>query len=91
MTRKASNKVAFYSKKITFHIKRMPGENIELDFAGKQLFLHDSRDSERITKVTVFIATLSYSDYFYAEAMVECDIRNWIRVNNNAIEYFGGN
>ena len=62
----------------------------KLDFAGKQLFLHDSRDSERITKVTVFIATLSYSDYFYAEAMVECDIRNWIRVNNNAIEYFGG-
>ena len=22
--------------------------------------------------------------------MVECDIRNWIRVNNNALDYFGG-
>ena len=77
-------------KKITFHIKRSPGENIELDFAGKQLYLHNPNDPLKVTKVTIFIATLSYSDYFYAEAMAECDIRNWIRVNNNAIEYFGG-
>ena len=49
-------------KKITFHIKRTPGENIELDFAGKQLYLHDPNNPERVTKVTIFIATLSYSD-----------------------------
>jgi transposase len=45
---------------------------------------------DETTKVTIFIVALTYSDYFYAEGMTECDIRNWIRVNNNALTYFGG-
>ena len=78
------------SKQLTFHIQRYPGINLELDFAGKQLYLHDRRNPEATIKVTVFIAALTYSDYFYAEGMTECDIKNWIRVNNNALAYFGG-
>lgn len=78
------------SKQLTFHIQRYPGVNLELDFAGKQLYLHDRQKPEELTKVTIFIAALTYSDYFYAEGMTECDIRNWIRVNNNALSYFGG-
>ena len=62
----------------------------ELDYAGKQLYLHNRRNPEETTKVTIFIAALTYSDYFYAEGMTECDIKNWIRVNNNALAYFGG-
>ena len=73
------------SKQLTFHIQRYPGVNLELDYAGKQLYLHNRRNPEETTKVTVFIAALTYSDYFYAEGMTECDIRNWIRVNNNAL------
>ena len=61
-----------------------------MDFAGKTLALHDPRDPERLTKVTIFVATLSFSDYFYIEGMTSCDISNWIRVNNNALAYFGG-
>lgn len=78
------------SKKITFHIQRYPGINLELDFAGKTLLIHDRLNPELVTKVTIFVAALSYSDYFYCEGMTECDIRNWIRVNNNALSYFGG-
>ena len=78
------------SKQLTFHIQRYPGVNLELDYAGKQLYLHNRRNPEETTKVTIFIAALTYSDYFYAEGMTECDIRNWIRVNNNALAYFGG-
>lgn len=78
------------SKQLTFHIQRYPGVNLELDYAGKQLYLHNRRNPEEITKVTIFVAALTYSDYFYAEGMTECDIRNWIRVNNNALSYFGG-
>ena len=78
------------SKQITFHIQRYPGVNLELDYAGKQLLLHDRHNPALTTKVTIFIAALTYSDYFYAEGMIRCDIRNWIRVNNNALEYFGG-
>ena len=78
------------NKKITFHFPRHPGVNLELDYAGKTLSLHDSKDKDNTTTVTIFVATLSYSDYFYVEGMTCCDISNWIRVNNNAIAYFGG-
>ena len=78
------------SKQLTFHIQRYPGVNLELDYAGKQLVIHNPRNPQETTKVTIFIAALTYSDYFYAEGMTSCDIRNWIRVNNNALDYFGG-
>ena len=77
-------------KQLTFHIQRYPGVNLKLDYAGKQLSLHDQKDPQAVTRVTIFIAALTYSDYFYAEGMVDCDIKNWIRVNNNALAYFGG-
>lgn len=78
------------SKQLTFHIQRYPDVNLELDYAGKQLYLHNRRNPEEATKVIIFIAALTYSDYFYAEGMAECDIKNCIRVNNNALAYFGG-
>ena len=78
------------SQKITFHIQRYPGINMELDYAGKVLWLRNRSNPAATTKVTIFIAALSYSDYFYAEGLTLCDIRNWIRVNNNAAAFFGG-
>ena len=78
------------NKNVTFHIQRYPGVNTELDFAGKALWLHSIRDPEELTKVTIFVAALSFSDLFYIEGMTCCDIGNWIRVNNNALKYFGG-
>ena len=64
--------------------------DLELDFAGKKLSIRDRRNPEQMTPVTIFVATLSFSDYFYIEGMTCCDISNWIRVNNNALSYFGG-
>ena len=78
------------SRNVTFHIQRYPGINLELDYAGKPLWLSDRNNPERRTKVTIFVAALSYSDYFYVEGMTCCDITNWLRVNNNALTYFGG-
>ena len=78
------------SRNVTFHIQRYPGVNLELDYAGKTLVIHNRRNLEETMKVTIFVATLSYSDYFYIEGMTCCDISNWIRVNNNALSFFGG-
>ena len=78
------------STKVTFHIQRYPGINTELDFAGKTLLLHDRHNPEMTTKVTIFVAALSFSDLFYVEGLTCCDISNWIRANNNAFSYFGG-
>ena len=72
------------AKSFTFHLQRQPGINIELDFAGKQLHIRDVKNPEVSTPVTVFVTILSYSGYFYAEGIIRCDIKNWIRVNNNA-------
>ena len=44
------------NKNVTFHIQRYPGVNTELDFAGKTLWLHESRDPEAMAKVTIFVA-----------------------------------
>ena len=76
--------------KMTIHIQRVPGVNLELDYAGKTLRIQDRNNPDKFTVVTIFVATLSYSDYFYVEGMTRCDISNWIRVNNNALAYFGG-
>ena len=78
------------STKVTFHIQRFPGVNLELDFAGKTLNLYDRHDPELTTPVTIFVAALSFSDYFYIEGMTCCDVSSWIRVNNNSLSYFGG-
>lgn len=78
------------SKKITFHIQRYPGINMELDFAGKKLVIHSRSNPLDTVDVTIFISALTYSDYFYIEGMTRCDIQNWIRVNNNALKFFGG-
>lgn len=78
------------NKNVTFHIQRYPGVNTELDYAGKTLWIRNRNDPEELSKVTIFVATLSFSDLFYIEGMTCCDIGNWIRVNNNALNYFGG-
>ena len=70
--------------------QRFPGVNLEVDFAGKMLHIQDRHHPVQTTPVTIFVAALSYSDYFYIEGMTSCDISNWIRVNNNALAYFGG-
>ena len=78
------------STKVTFHIQRFPGVNLEVDFAGKMLHIQDRHHPGQTTPVTIFVAALSYSDYFYIEGITCCNISNWIRVNNNALAYFGG-
>ena len=49
------------SKQLTFHIQRYPGMNLELDFAGKTLSIHNRHNPEETTKVTIFVSALTYS------------------------------
>ena len=70
------------STKVTFHIQRFPGINMELDFAGKTLKLHDRRNPELTAPVTIFVAALSFSDYFWCfsisiQIVLWYFFRNW--------------
>jgi transposase len=78
------------AKNFTCHIPRFPGQNVELDYAGMQLRLKNLYTGDFNTKVTIFIATMSFSDYSYAEGLVKCDVQGWLAVNTNAVHFFGG-
>ncbi len=90
--RQFCQKLANWASKqeVVGHIIRRPGENIELDYAGMKLYLKPAYPSEEETPVTIFIASLTYSDYFYAEGFITGDEKTWIRLCNNALWYFGG-
>ena len=75
--------------KETLHLISKIGETMEIDFAGKTFKITDPITTEE-TEVVVFVAILPYSQYIYAEGMTSTKEPQWISVNNNALEYFGG-
>lgn len=62
---------------------------MEVDFAGKTFELIDKLTGES-TKIVVFVAVLPYSQYIYAEGITSLAEAQWIKVNNHALNYFGG-
>ena len=73
----------------TIHIQAVAGQKMEVDFAGKTFELTDKLTGEN-TKIIVFVAVLPYSQYIYAEGMTSLAEPQWIKVNNHALNYFGG-
>ena len=75
--------------KETLHFNAVIGQKMEVDFAGKTFQMVDHLTGEVMT-IVVFVAVLPYSQYIYAEGMVSTKEPQWIAVNNNALQYFGG-
>jgi len=75
--------------KATMHIERRPGEQMEVDWAGKAMEITDNLTGE-IIPAYVFVATLSYSGYAYVEAFLSRNQENWIAAHVNAYQFFGG-
>ena len=73
----------------TMHFTAVPGQKIEVDFAGKTFQFVDRLTGE-LLDVVVFVAVLPYSQYIYAEGMASTKEPQWIEVNNHALQYFGG-
>ena len=71
------------------HFDHVPGQAMEIDFAGKTFRLAD-RVSGEISDIYVFVAVLPYSQYIYAEGMASIREAEWIEANNNALDFFGG-
>ncbi|MCK9471755.1 MAG: IS21 family transposase [Bacilli bacterium] len=80
-----------YAKKhkVTMPIRRKPGEIMEVDWAGSTLSIKDPASGERLN-VYVFVASLPYSQIFYAEGFLDMTSQSWLRAHINAFEYFGG-
>ena len=75
--------------KETLHFNAVIGQKMEVDFTGKTFQMVDHLTGEVMT-IVVFVAVLPYSQYIYAEGMVSTKEPQWITVNNNALQYFGG-
>lgn len=75
--------------KATMHIQRKPGEQCEVDWAGKKAQIID-RDTGEIIEVSVFVGTLSSSQYAYVEGFLSQDQESWISAHANMYQFFGG-
>jgi transposase len=77
------------SSNYSIHIERMPGEIVEVDWAGTKFPIKDPITNEQIY-CCIFVATLSYSNYCYVEAFYDEKLESWINGHINAYNYFGG-
>jgi len=75
--------------KATMRIDRKPGEQMEVDWAGKTMALTDNITGNPIPAY-IFVSVLSYSGYTYAEAFLSRNQENWIAAHVNAYKHYGG-
>ena len=78
-----------YSHNLSFHNTYIPGEEIQIDFAGDALWLTDPKTGE-LTKVIGLVCILPYSGLGFAKAMYNVSMENFFGGISNAFSYFGG-
>ncbi|MFC4736276.1 IS21 family transposase [Bacillus daqingensis] len=86
-----AEKYGQYAKKYktTMPIRRKPAEIMEVDWAGTTLAITDRVTGEQLP-VYVFIATLPYSQYSYAEGFLDMTSPNWLKAHVHACAFFQG-
>src|SRR5690606_30581906 len=70
-------------------IKRKPGEQLEVDWAGQTMSLIDNLTGEDIP-VYIFVSALSCRQYAYVEGFLSMDTENWITAHIHALQFVGG-
>ena len=70
-------------------IKRKPGEQMEVDWAGKTMYLTDNLTGEEIP-VYIFVSALPCSQYAYVEGFLSMEVESWITAHIHAFEFYGG-
>ena len=77
------------SNDIAFSITHEPGVEAQVDWCGDTGSFTDPRGGGQ-KKVYVFVCTLPYSGYFYAEGFPDMSMSSWIAGHKNAFEFFEG-
>ena len=75
--------------RLTMHIKHKPGDKMMVDWAGKPLLLHNP-ETGAVSKVYIFVGTLPFSMYCFAEAFPDMKEESWINANIHMVQFFGG-
>ena len=73
----------------TMHLNHKPGEIMQVDWAGDTAAVIDTVTGE-IIPAYLFVASLPYSGYAYAESFFSMNQECWTAAHVNAFKYFGG-
>lgn len=65
-----------------------PGEKLFIDWAGATLPIYAADGG--IHPAALFVSALGVSSYTYAEAVANQQMENWLKVQMNAFEFYGG-
>lgn len=74
---------------LTMHIRHKPGDKLMVDWAGTSLPLYNKVTGQSC-KVYLFVATLPFSMYCYAEACRTMKEEDWINAHINTYAFLGG-
>lgn len=77
------------TNRLTMHIQHKPGDKLMVDWAGTTMTLHNPVTGEQC-KVYIFVATLPFSMYCYAEACLDMKEASWIKAHIHMFEFLGG-
>lgn len=75
--------------RLTMHLQHKPGDKCMVDWAGTTMNIYDRITAEPC-KCYLFVATLPFSMYCYAEACISMKQEDWINAHVHMFQYFGG-
>ena len=78
-----------YAHNLSYHNTYIPGEEMQIDFAGDTLWLTDKKTGES-TKAVVLVCVLPYSGMGFAKAMYNASMENFFGGISDAFSCFGG-
>ena len=74
---------------LTMHIHHKPDDKLMADWVGTTMPLYNSVTGS-VTKVYIFVGTLPFSMYCYAEACPDMNEASWINTNIHMVHFLGG-
>lgn len=77
------------SKNLSYHNNHIPGEFLQVDFAGDPLYITNPLTGER-TPCPVLVCTLPYSSYTYVEVLLSAKQELFYNALSNCLTYIGG-
>lgn len=78
-----------YAHNLSYHNTFLPGDEMQIDFAGDALWLTDMKTGE-LTKVVVLVCVLPFSGLGFAKAMYTASMEHFFSGISDAFTFFGG-
>lgn len=76
-------------RKVTLRQVHKAGERLQVDYSGKRPWVVSRETGERMA-VELFVAVLPASGMIFAKATATQQLRDWVSVHMDALEYIGG-